>query len=86
LCTPDHLAGDIDAEYRLSACLRHQSGNVSFSAPQIQHMLACHGRKFLQYEGSGREVREDQGLLPGPPVCVLIEHSSERISLHDIGL
>jgi len=43
LCTPDHLAGDIDAEYRLSACLRHQAGNVSFSAPQIQHMLALVG-------------------------------------------
>lgn len=32
---------------------------------RIEHMLACHGRKFPQYERSGREVREDHGLLPG---------------------
>jgi hypothetical protein len=84
-CTLDHLVGDIYSEYRLSACLRNQTGRVSFSASEIQHMFACHGREFLQYERSGREIREDHGLLPGPLVCVLIEHSSDRIGLHGVG-
>src|SRR5579863_4329402 len=40
LRAPDHLAGDIDAEHRPRAGLRHQAGDVPLSTPQIQHVLA----------------------------------------------
>src|SRR5579859_446945 len=79
-CTPDHFAGDVDAEYRRRTCLRRQAGNIALSAPQIQHMLACQRLKFLQHQRSGGEIREDHGLLPGPLVSVLVEHSSKRVS------